>query len=469
MLKKKSIFLTMFINYLLIIITSFLLFMGVYFYLFHINLYKEYENMYAHQHNQLVQQLEMTEQLSWSYEETSTRLSQLFNQPSYHIYVVDEQGKQIFGPDPEKNNSVVSIATDVIDTINSDEVVTEGGFKDGELRYIVASKLNKNIKEADQSIMIMIFHNLTHEYKQVIWMIVITFMIAIIFAGVILWMMSKRIAAPLREMSVIARDYAKGDFSKTIKYDSDNEIGQLAKSFSYMAKELNHLEQRRRQYIANVSHELRSPLTSIKGFIIALMDGTIPENKRNHYYRLIKKESERMIKLVNDTLDMNQLEEGEQKLYRTNFNLTETVKQVIINFEPQLDENELTIQFHAEDDYYVFADQARIEQVIVNLLQNATQFTNKHSKIEISLIQEGKEVNIIIRDEGVGIEESELDLIWRRFYKTDESRTNKSGAGLGLAIVKSILDLHETEIKVESELGKGAAFSFSLPLSDASK
>ena len=231
-----------------------------------------------------------------------------------------------------------------------------------------------------------------------------------------------------------------------------------------MAEELNHLENRRKQFISNVSHDLRSPLTSIKGFIIALLDGTIPDNRRLHYYRLMKDETERMIKLVNDTLDMTQLEEGHSEILRTEYNLTEQINRIIHMLEPHFVKKNLEIRFHADSEYVVYADKGRIEQVMVNLLQNAVQFSNKNALIDIYIIRDGSNVKVMIQDYGEGIEKDQLDLIWKRFYKVDEARTSKSGVGLGLAIVKSILDLHESEINVESKLGEGTTFSFSLPL-----
>lgn len=465
MLKKNTIFSRMFLSYSFIIVLSFLLFIFVFFYLFHINLYKKYEDTYQHELKQIEQQLQSQENVNWSKYETAERLSYSFNNPGYLIYIIDKERKQILGPDPQQSTELVTIQDDLIKQVLAGERVSEGEFRNGELRYIVASKLKTPISGVDTPIMVMIFYDLTHEYQQVLWMILFTFLIAIVFAGVILWFMSKRITAPLREMSEMAKHYAKGDFSKSVQYPLNDEIGQLAKSFTDMAKELNELETRRKQYISNVSHELRSPLTSIKGFIIALMDGTIPLDRRAYYYGLMKDEIERMIKLVNDTLDMNQLEEGQRQLIRTNYNLTEQVHQIIHNFEPLFAKKSLDIHFTSESEYEVYADKERIAQVIVNLLQNAVQFSKQDQRIDISLLKDGQYVKVLVQDYGEGIKEDQIDLIWRRFYKVDESRTNKTGAGLGLAIVKSILDLHDTEIKVQSKFGEGTLFTFKLPLS----
>lgn len=465
MLKKNSIFSKMFLSYSFIIFLSFLLFIALLFYLFHINLYKEYEDIYHHQYVQVENQLQNQVDFGWSDSETAEILSHSLNQPGYHIYIVDEHGEQIFGPNL-KHASPLPIPDEVLQQVNAGEPVSEGGFVNGELQYTVANQLSTNINEVSQPIMIMTFHDLTHEYQQVIWMILFTFLIVIVFAGIILWFMSKRITAPLREMSEVAKHYAKGDFSKTVHYRQHDEIGQLAKSFTYMANELNNLETMRKQFISNVSHELRSPLTSMKGFIIAFMDGAIPRDKYHHYYGLMKNETERMIKLVNDTLDMNQLEENPQKILRTGYNLTDQIKTILHKFEPHCSEKQLQIRFHTDRDYHVYADKDRIEQVMVNLIDNAIQFSHRNEFIDITLEKNGNHVNVSVQDYGIGIEEEKLDQIWKRFYKVDEARSNKSGSGLGLAIVKSILDLHDTEMKVHSKRGEGTTFAFELPLSD---
>ena len=467
MLKKNTIFSKLFLSYSFIIVTSLLLFIGVFFYLFHITLYDEYEETYQHQYEQIEKQLHSQKNLS--NHETAERLSYALNQPRYHIYIIDENRRQVFGPDPNQSSQIISIPNEIIKQVLAGKKISKGSFDNGELRYIVSSTLPFSINGVNTPIMVIIFHDLTHEYQQVIYMILFTFTIAIVFAGCILWFISKKITAPLREMNDIARLYAKGDFSKSVHVISNDEIGQLANSFTYMAKELNQLENTRKQFISNVSHELRSPLTSIKGFIIALMDGTIPSNKRSHYYNLMKDETERMIKLVNDTLDMNQLEEGHHNILRTDYSLTEQINMVIHKFEPHFVKKNLEISFASDREYIVYADKARIEQVIINLLQNAVQFSKMNDRIEIYLMKDREYVKIVIQDYGEGIKEDQLDMIWKRFYKVDEARTNKSGAGLGLAIVKSILDIHETEIQVKTKLGEGTAFSFTLPLSKEHK
>lgn len=467
MFKKNTIFSKLFLSYLFIIVVTFIIFIGVFFYLFHINMYKNYEATYEHEYNKIEAHLQSKIKYDWTDDEFTESLSYTFTHADYHIYIIDENETKIFGPFEEQTTQLNDLSQDLMEKIIAGKYVSEGGFMNGKLRYVVASPLDLDAQEVDTPLfMVMVFHDMNHEYIKVILMIIITLSIALIFAGCILWYISKKFTKPLREMNEIAIEYAKGDFSKSVQYESNDEIGQLAKSFTYMAEELNNLESRRKQFVSNVTHDLRSPLTSIKGFLIAFLDGTIPEERRNHYYGIMKNETERMIKLVNDTLEMTQLEEGEHIISRADYNLVEQIERIIFKFEPQLEKKNLQIRFQSKyPSVYVYADEARIEQVLINLLQNAIQFSYPDSPIDIRIEKDEQQVKVHIRDYGEGIENSKLHAIWKRFYKADEARTNKVGFGLGLAIVKSILDYHDSEVTVDSTLGEGTTFTFTLPLS----
>ncbi|WP_158318620.1 HAMP domain-containing sensor histidine kinase [Halalkalibacter akibai] len=259
--------------------------------------------------------------------------------------------------------------------------------------------------------------------------------------------------------------FAKGDFSRKVKIATKDEIGQLGHSVNYMAKELESIEQMRRDFVANVSHDLRSPLTSIKGFLVAFIDGTIPEQKKSRYLSIMKSETERLIKLVNDLLDITKLESAELTINPTSYNISEQLRLVIAKMEPELSKFEIEVELDEEEDYFVFADSDRIEQVFINLLQNAIHFSTRQQVIYIKMKKVENMLSVSIKDEGKGINEENLKKIWDRFYKVDQSRTNNLGTGIGLSIVKQIIDLHQTEIEVTSELGKGTTFTFKLQLS----
>ncbi|MCD8500677.1 MAG: HAMP domain-containing histidine kinase [Bacillaceae bacterium] len=265
-------------------------------------------------------------------------------------------------------------------------------------------------------------------------------------------------------MNKSALEFAKGNFTHRVKIETKDEIGQLGETMNYMAKELGSIDQMRKEFVANVSHDLRSPLTSIKGFLGALIDGTIPSTQQAKYYNVMKNETERLMKLVEDLLDMARLEANQLELSLNVYNVSEQVRIVIAKMEPELSKHQIEIELMNEEDVNVFADQDRIHQVLVNLLQNAIQFSKPKSKIEVSIETNNEEAFIRIRDYGFGMKQEDIQFIWERFYKTEKARTYKGGTGIGLSIVKHIIDLHQSTIDVDSKLGEGTTFTFTLKL-----
>lgn len=294
---------------------------------------------------------------------------------------------------------------------------------------------------------------------------VLASIISITITGLFAYYLSKRITAPLREMNRVALHIAKGQFDQRVKIKTCDELGELGETFNYMAQELAGLEQMRKDFVANVSHDLRSPLTSIHGFVRAFLDGTIPDERKRYYFTIMKEQTERMIKLVNDLLHMARIEAGQLNIRPVIFNLSELLRQVVARMEPEFVKKQVNVELISEEtqDIHVFADPDRIDQVIVNLIQNAVQFSSPDRSVEVILKKEEQAV-VSIRDDGPGIRQEDIESIWERFYKADRARTKKAGTGLGLSIVKHILDLHQTDIQVESEVGRGTTFTFTLPI-----
>lgn len=308
-------------------------------------------------------------------------------------------------------------------------------------------------------------HQNSEDVTQIKSLLVLASIISITITGLFTYYLSKRITAPLREMNRAAYKFAKGQFDQRVNIKTIDELGELGKTFNFMAQELANLDQMRKDFVANVSHDLRSPLTSIHGFVTAFLDDTIPSKQKRHYFTIMQEQTERMIKLVNDLLHMAQIESGQLEIQPVPFNLSELVRQVVARMEPEFANKKLTVELRCEEaqDILVFADPDRIDQVIVNLIQNAVQFSSYDSSIEVVLKKEEHAV-VSIRDYGPGIRQEDIQSIWERFYKADRARTKKTGTGLGLSIVKHILFLHQTNIQVESEVGRGTTFTFTLPL-----
>ena len=272
-------------------------------------------------------------------------------------------------------------------------------------------------------------------------------------------------------MNRVALHIARGQFDQRVKIKTDDELGELGETFNYMAQELGSLDQMRKNFVSTVSHDLRSPLTSIHGFVRAFLDDTIPNERKHHYFTIMEEQTERLIKLVNDLLDIAQIESGQLAIQPTNFNLSELIRQVVARMEPEFVNKKLDMELRSEEaqDILVFADPDRIDQVIDNLIQNAVQFSSYDSSVEVLLKKEDQAV-ISIRDYGPGIRQEDILSIWERFYKADRARTKKVGTGLGLSIVRHILVLHQTDIEVKSEVGRGTTFTFMLPIAqDKSK
>jgi signal transduction histidine kinase len=288
--------------------------------------------------------------------------------------------------------------------------------------------------------------------------------VSVIIVILLAYIFSRRISKPLKEINKTARIIAGGEFQKRLNIKSRDEIGELATSFNNMIEALGHLEEMRRAFIANISHELRTPMTSIRGFIEGILDGTIPTERQDYYLTIVRDEVNRMNRLVNDILDLARMEAGEVKLNLIEFNINELVRRTVIKIESLLVSKNIDIEAcFEEDDMYVIGDLDSIERVILNLVHNAVKFTQEGGKIKISTFKKRDRICISIEDNGPGISNEEISLIWDRFYKSDKSRgKDKSGTGLGLAIVKNIISEHGQEIVVESESGHGAKFTFTL-------
>ncbi|HHV98096.1 MAG TPA: cell wall metabolism sensor histidine kinase WalK [Clostridiaceae bacterium] len=294
------------------------------------------------------------------------------------------------------------------------------------------------------------------------------FIVSVIAASavsvIIAYVFSLRLSRPLKKINAAAKIVASGEFGKKLDIRSNDEIGQLANSFNHMVAALENLENMRRGFIANVSHELRTPMTSIRGFIDGILDGIIPPEKQKEYLMIVRDETDRLNRLVNDLLDLAKMEAGELNLNFKIFNINELIRRCIIKFENMIVKKEMQIEAIFEtEEMYVDADSDAIERVIYNLIHNALKFTPQGGKIKIITLYQKDKVLVSVEDNGIGISSDEIDLIWERFYKSDKSRgKDKSGTGLGLAIIKNIINEHGQKIWVESELGKGSKFTFTL-------
>ncbi|MEF9959931.1 sensor histidine kinase [Niameybacter sp.] len=281
---------------------------------------------------------------------------------------------------------------------------------------------------------------------------------------VLVYFTSKRMSKPLKEMNQVAKKIANGDFAKRIDVDGVDEIAQLGESLNYMAEELDKIDSNRKAFIANVSHDMRSPLTSISGFVTAILDGTIPDEKHDKYLRIVLNESQRMIKMTNDILELSRMEEGNLPLKKMEFNLHEMIRDLLDNFEHVTKEKEVNVNvLFDKKEQIVFADPEKIARVVQNLLDNAFKFVNNQGTIEIETVAKQNKVWVYIRNSGPSISKEDQKSIWERFYKSDLSRgKDKTGMGIGLVIVKETMRQHNEELGIISNEGELVNFYFTL-------
>ncbi len=272
---------------------------------------------------------------------------------------------------------------------------------------------------------------------------------------------------PIHKMNKAADHYAKGEFKERINIRSNDEIGYVAKTMNYMATELDTLEDEQKKFISNVSHDFRSPLTSIKGYIEAMLDGTIPPEMQEKYLNIILFETERLNKLTQSILDLNRFRGQGMLLDISEFDINSMIRTTIQTFEGTCTKKGLSFDLLlTEQQLFVRGDSGKIQQVLYNLIDNATKFSHNNSAITIETTVKNGKVFISIKDTGIGIPSDSIKKIWERFYKTDQSRgKDKKGTGLGLAIVKEIIQAHKQNINVISTEGVGTEFIFTLPLS----
>ena len=269
---------------------------------------------------------------------------------------------------------------------------------------------------------------------------------------------------PIREMVKATRRYAEGDFDIRMNdYGRDDELGELAASFNNMAESLQQTERQRREFIANISHELKTPMTTIAGYTDGILDGTIPPENERQYLQIISDESRRLSRLVRRMLDVSQLQAIDPLREGKHFDICESMRRVLISMEKKITDRNLDVDADIpEEPILVLGDKDMITQVIYNLLENATKFATEGSTLYLGVTTIDGKARVTVRNVGETIPAEELPLLFERFHKSDKSRSeDKDGYGLGLYIVKTILEQHKEKISVTSEDGV-TTFSFSL-------
>ncbi len=405
----------------------------------------------------------------------SMTLSSVSNSTGNHVFIADSDGVVVTCSDrkPVCEHMGYAMPTDIIallDSTGSMNQISDLGGMYSSSRYVVAQPI---IVADDSEVLGYVFvsnaiDNILGAWSTFLEVAAFVTISVFVAALAISLVYSKRMARPLDEIAAASRKFARGDFSVRVKQveDSTDEMGALIDSFNKMADSLEVAEARRSEFIANISHELRTPMTTISGFADGILDGTIPPEDEAKYLRSIRDETRRLSRLVRDMLDVSQMKaRASDETKRTVFDLTELVVQTLLSFESRATQKNLDVDPQLPDNHImVRADKDAITQVIYNLLDNAVKFAHPNTCITLRLYKDNGKAYVSVKDIGETIPPDDLPFIFDRFHKSDRSRSlDTSGVGLGLYLVKSIINSHDEDIAVRSEDG-ATEFVFTLPL-----
>ncbi len=419
--------------------------------------------------NSIVLLGELSNSIIWFVDESGHVMFESVGMPQTIIDKYTDNTMKMKIPESKNFSKLVSEVTTIKEVGDFNGFFKDASFKEaGDLWLTVGSSFQYRDDDGSNVMIVIYLHTPVKELKEARYAVFKYFLgsvgVAVVIAFLFMYAFSLRLSRPLKQIKNAAARIADGEFEKRLDIKSRDEIGDLARTFNQMAVALQNLEEMRRGFIANVSHELRTPMTSIRGFVEGILDGTIPPDRQNHYLSIVRDETNRLNRLVNDLLDLAKMEAGEMTLNIMTWDINELIRKCVIKLENFLLEKNLTVVADfEEEELLVKADVDAIERVIYNLMHNAIKFTQSGGKIILMTRIQKDRIAVTIEDNGIGIDKNELDMIWDRFYKTDKSRSrDKMGTGLGLAIVKNIVNEHGQKIWVESSSGEGTRFTFTL-------
>ncbi|MBL7072170.1 MAG: HAMP domain-containing protein [Candidatus Omnitrophica bacterium] len=399
-------------------------------------------------------------------------LSELLN---LRISVIDKSGKVVY--DSETVSDLME------NHVDREEIVTAYEEGVGEstrysetlkfyMKYIAVPVIENGIEQGFIRVAVPLV-DIRKELGIIRRFFVLGGVMAILITLVIGYFISRKISLPFRNMNDMARSIAEGDLTKRVKIKTNNELEELADSFNLMADKLEHkisnlkkMDKIRTDFVANVSHELKTPLTSIQGFIETLEDGAINDKKNaKKFLEIIKKHTKRINNIVNDLLALTEIEHLEGKVEQAEFDIRYLLDEVVSEFNNvvSLKKQTLNVDYRG-DDFFLRGDKEQVAQIFINLIDNAVKYTGTQGQIKVSIFDVGANLVATIEDNGIGIPKEHLIRVFERFYRVDKARSREvGGTGLGLAIVKHIMKLQKGDIQIDSEVGKGTKITMIFP------
>ncbi len=418
----------------------------------------------------LVQQAELPE--GDELDALSTKLEIIGESAEAYLFFTDNDGRVMIASSPDKLESL-TVPEEMMEKIDASDADyyhvfgTLGGMLDGKSYITVSEMRNENGQPSGYLFLCSSGEQLT-QFKQQFWSnFLLSACVMLLCASILTKILMRQLTDPLQKVTDAAQRFGGGDLSVRVEgVEGEGEVADLARTFNRMADNIQMNDNSRGQFMGNIAHELRTPMTTIKGFIDGILDGTIPPDMQNHYLQLVSEETGRLARLIQNMLDLSKLESGEYQVNARMFNIWETLTGVALSAEQRINDGMIDIDGLTMDEkVLVYADPDLIHQVAYNLLDNAIKFTPAGGTIRFGVERLGPEVEVSIWNSGQGISPEALPYVFQRFYKEDQSRgLHARGAGLGLNICKVLVNLSGGQIRVESKQGEWCRFVFTLPV-----
>ena len=417
----------------------------------------------------LVQQAELPE--GDELDALSTKLEIIGESAEAYLFFTDNDGRVMIASSPDKLESL-TVPEEMMEKIDASDADyyhvfgTLGGMLDGKSYITVSEMRNENGQPSGYLFLCSSGEQLT-QFKQQFWSnFLLSACVMLLCASILTKILMRQLTDPLQKVTDAAQRFGGGDLSVRVEgVEGEGEVADLARTFNRMADNIQMNDNSRGQFMGNIAHELRTPMTTIKGFVDGMLDGTIPPDMQNHYLQLVSEETGRLARLIQNMLDLSKLESGEYQVNARMFNIWDTLTGVALSAEQRINDGMIEIEGLTMDEKaLVYADPDLIHQVVYNLLDNAIKFTPAGGTIRFSVEKLGPEAEISIWNSGQGISPEALPYVFERFYKEDRSRgLHARGSGLGLNICKVLVNLAGGQIRVESQQGEWCRFVFTLP------
>ncbi len=403
-------------------------------------------------------------------EEVKSQIDDLDTFLSATIWIINPSGRMILSSKLPINLEEALIVEGFDPTITGSNYYTTGTFFDSFDKEMLSvfAPITADYKVKGYVVIHASIDDIEMESDSYLRICYLLLVILFALSLIILFFFTQMVYIPLRKITYATEQFASGNLHYQFSIDSDDEMGYLAATLSYMAGQIARSEDNQKKFIANVSHDFRSPLTSIRGYLEAMLDGTIPPEMHEKYIAIVLAETERLTKLTNSLLSLNNLNMSGVVLELSNFDINKIIRNTVASFEGTCMGKQISIDLVLTGDtLFVRADETKIQQVLYNLIDNAIKFSHHNSTIRIETTEKHSKVFVSVKDQGIGIPKDAQKLVFDRFYKSDLSRgKDKKGTGLGLAITKEIIMAHNEHINVISTEGVGTEFIFSLAKAD---